>query len=180
MSDPNPQAGTRDAQALAKIVCRLGEDLIRLIAAPKDERLDRELTAKTNLQDLWIFAGELPGLVTWDEASAPDAAPDVDPGLIEVLRSAGDRWGPLGVALAAARLTDVDVLVRQLTEDANPAEEEVPEPTALAGGGENKLIPPTPYDQEHHPEGAKHSFMVRVGHLTKVEQVQPGHRGARQ
>lgn len=123
--DPNPRARTRDAQALAKIVCRLGEDLIRLISAPQNERLDRELTAKTNLHDLAIFAGELPGLVTWDEASAPDAVPDtapnIAPGLIEVLREAGDEWGPLGVALAAARLTNVDVLVSQLAEDSRPA-----------------------------------------------------------
>jgi hypothetical protein len=37
-----------------------------------------------------------------------------DPRLVEILRKAGDEWGPLSVALAAAELTDVDVLVAKL------------------------------------------------------------------
>lgn len=49
------------------------------------------------------------------QAPLPPAAPptldDVDPTLIERLRDLGDRWGPLGVALAAALLTDPGVVV---------------------------------------------------------------------
>jgi hypothetical protein len=37
-----------------------------------------------------------------------------DPKLVEILREAGGEWGPLSVALAAATLTDVDVLVAKL------------------------------------------------------------------
>ena len=35
--------------------------------------------------------------------------------LLAVLRKAGDEWGPMGVALAAAALTDRDALVKRLT-----------------------------------------------------------------
>jgi len=39
---------------------------------------------------------------------------ETDPKLIELLREAGNEWGPMDVALAAARLTNVDVLVAKL------------------------------------------------------------------
>jgi hypothetical protein len=39
---------------------------------------------------------------------------DTDPKLIQELRALGDTYGPLGVALVAAQLTDLDVLVTQL------------------------------------------------------------------
>jgi hypothetical protein len=51
---------------------------------------------------------------------ASPAARDVDPHLVRSLRMLGDRYGPLGVALAAAALTDPAALVRQLT--ATPTE----------------------------------------------------------
>lgn len=35
--------------------------------------------------------------------------------LLEVLRRAGDEWGPLGVALVAARLADPRAVVRELS-----------------------------------------------------------------
>ena len=37
-----------------------------------------------------------------------------DPALLELLRDAGSRWGPLGVALAAASLTDPMVVISRL------------------------------------------------------------------
>lgn len=43
---------------------------------------------------------------------------DTDPELIEVLRDAGDRWGPLGVAVVASALTDPNVLVAHLRSHA--------------------------------------------------------------
>jgi hypothetical protein len=47
---------------------------------------------------------------------------DTDPDLIERLREAGKRWGPLGVARVAANLTDPDVLVQSLRQrDRGPA-----------------------------------------------------------
>jgi len=53
------------------------------------------------------------------ELHVPPAGPlsldNVDPTLIERLRDLGDLWGPLGVALAAAALTDPGVLVSRLT-----------------------------------------------------------------
>jgi hypothetical protein len=39
---------------------------------------------------------------------------EVDPRLVEVLRSAGYEWGPLGVAKVAAQLTDPQVLAAEL------------------------------------------------------------------
>jgi hypothetical protein len=39
---------------------------------------------------------------------------DTDPRLVELLRTAGDEWGALGVAEAAAQLTDTKALVRGL------------------------------------------------------------------
>jgi hypothetical protein len=39
---------------------------------------------------------------------------DTDPNLIQELRALGDTYGPLGVALVAAQLTDEDVLVTQI------------------------------------------------------------------
>lgn len=40
---------------------------------------------------------------------------DVDPRLTDALRALGDEFGPLGVALAAARATDTDVLLDRLS-----------------------------------------------------------------
>lgn len=54
---------------------------------------------------------------------------DVDPDLIDALRGLGNDYGSLGVALAAARLTDTTVLVHQLTNGK-------PEPTELPSPGE--------------------------------------------
>jgi hypothetical protein len=39
---------------------------------------------------------------------------EMDPRLVEVLRSAGNEWGALGVAKAAAELTDPQVLAAEL------------------------------------------------------------------
>jgi hypothetical protein len=46
---------------------------------------------------------------------------ETDARLVELLREAGNEWGPLGVAIAAARLTDVDMLITQLEADHNGA-----------------------------------------------------------
>lgn len=52
---------------------------------------------------------------------------DVDPALVDLLHEAGARWGALGVALAAAQLTDPKVVVGKLTgqfeEDVAPKPE---------------------------------------------------------
>jgi len=42
---------------------------------------------------------------------------DTAPGLIEGLRRLGDDYGPLGVALAAADLTDTRLLIERLTAE---------------------------------------------------------------
>lgn len=61
---------------------------------------------------------------------APDAgAKTTDYALLAALRSLGDQFGPLGVALAAAELTDTAALVRRLTE----ADEESPLPEGIYG-----------------------------------------------
>jgi hypothetical protein len=53
-----------------------------------------------------------------DEEDAPaETDPwvkEIDSRLLGILESAGREWGPLGVALAAASLTDREVLLRQL------------------------------------------------------------------
>lgn len=41
---------------------------------------------------------------------------ETSPALIEALRRLGDEYGPLGVAEAAAQLTDPAVLIRLLTD----------------------------------------------------------------
>lgn len=41
---------------------------------------------------------------------------DTDPDLIDALRQAGAKWGPLGVAITAAHLTDPDVLAQCLRQ----------------------------------------------------------------
>ena len=38
----------------------------------------------------------------------------ISPRLIQILKDAGDEYGPLGVALAAASLTDPQVLIWEL------------------------------------------------------------------
>jgi hypothetical protein len=52
---------------------------------------------------------------------APDPAQTADTRevsgcLMWLLRRAGDEWGPMGVALAAASLTDKDALIARLSE----------------------------------------------------------------
>lgn len=42
---------------------------------------------------------------------------DTAPGLIELLKKAGDEWGPLGVAEVAAQLTDQDTLIKRLQRE---------------------------------------------------------------
>jgi hypothetical protein len=52
--------------------------------------------------------GELIGQITVPER-------EIDARLLWLLRRAGEEWGPLGVALAAARLTDPAAVVSGLT-----------------------------------------------------------------
>ena len=47
---------------------------------------------------------------------------EVDPELLELLHDAGRRWGPLGVAIAAASLTDRDALLAKLVGGATGEE----------------------------------------------------------
>lgn len=42
---------------------------------------------------------------------------ETSPALVEALRRLGDDYGPFGVALAAAQLTDMDFLLRELTRE---------------------------------------------------------------
>ena len=55
------------------------------------------------------------------------AASEVSTELVTVLRDAGDKYGAMGVALAAARMTNVDALVQRLCgpED-SPTEQDEP------------------------------------------------------
>lgn len=53
---------------------------------------------------------------------------DISPRLDEALRQLGDDYGPLGVALAAAHLTDPDVLIAQLAGDGSTSQEPIPAP----------------------------------------------------
>lgn len=54
------------------------------------------------------------------------ARDDLDPRLIAKLRELGDSYGPMGVALAAADLTDVDVLVLLLHQESSDAQPQEP------------------------------------------------------
>lgn len=51
---------------------------------------------------------------------------EMDPALVRLLRVAGDRWGPLGVALAAAQLTDPAAVVAGLTGDGDGDAQPIP------------------------------------------------------
>lgn len=68
---------------------------------------------------------------TWyfvDDRREPDE--DTDPELVDLLADAGNRWGALGVALAAAELTDPEVLIGHLRrEPRDPIEAPEPEST---------------------------------------------------
>ncbi len=59
---------------------------------------------------------------------------DTDPRLIKALRDLGDTYGPLGVALAAADLTDAGVLITILSTEgeADPRPAVPEEPKSLA------------------------------------------------
>lgn len=68
---------------------------------------------------------------------------DRDPKLIEALRELGNRWGPLGVALTAAQLTDPKVLILLLQgENTMP---DVSNPQA-AGESGPEVMAPVPVD----------------------------------
>lgn len=56
---------------------------------------------------------------------------DVDVECVEALREAGGKWGPLGVALVAAHLTDPDVLVARLRENYRPGYRDTLRPPLL-------------------------------------------------
>lgn len=68
---------------------------------------------------------------------------ELDPRLVEQLRRAGDEWGPLGVALAAAQLTDPQALVARLSG-------ERPDPRPAAARAMRDQHGP-----DHHP---RHAF----------------------
>jgi hypothetical protein len=57
---------------------------------------------------------------------------DTDPRLIKALRDLGDSYGPLGVALAAADLTDANVLITILSGEIPLDSPEPVEPPSLA------------------------------------------------
>jgi hypothetical protein len=99
------------ADSLRRCVDSL-DDLIRYCDDPGTEALGAVYEARALL-----------GWTPPKRAATGPALADIAPGLIDLLRDAGDEWGPLGVAVAAARLTDVDVLVRQLTDGKAPATE---------------------------------------------------------
>jgi len=63
---------------------------------------------KTITHEAYDDRGELIGQIT-----VP--VHDTDPTLLWLLRRAGESWGPLGVALVAARMTDPEVLIAHLT-----------------------------------------------------------------
>jgi hypothetical protein len=50
-----------------------------------------------------------------DQSRFDEIARHTSPALLDQLRQLGQHYGPLGVALAAARLTDQDVLVERIT-----------------------------------------------------------------
>lgn len=60
---------------------------------------------------------------------------ETDPRLLEILKTAGDEWGALGVALAAAAFTDPEVLIVRLRAavgtPAEAADASVPDPADL-------------------------------------------------
>lgn len=59
---------------------------------------------------------------------------DVDPALRDLLEHAGDRWGPLGVALTASQMTDLETLQAHLQRayDDTPRAVEPQEDEAVA------------------------------------------------
>ena len=49
------------------------------------------------------------------DAGWVDGPEGIDARLLEILEAAGGEWGPLGVAVAAAKLTDRGALLRRLS-----------------------------------------------------------------
>lgn len=66
------------------------------------------------------------------DSEREDAEDTTDPKLIAALRHLGDDFGPLGVALVAARLTDPRVLVNHLTYPAGQVQQEPEDHDAVA------------------------------------------------
>ncbi|WP_160051270.1 hypothetical protein [Nocardiopsis sp. FR26] len=62
--------------------------------------------------------------------------PDTEPALVDALNALGDTYGPLGVALAAAHLSDPKVVARRLTNPDEPTppplDGDAPAPTTTA------------------------------------------------
>lgn len=77
---------------------------------------------------------------------------NIDPRLVAMLQGMGDKWGPLGVALAAAQLTDPDVVADRLSkpkqtpedvepDEGEPAEDDGPSAAALQSAREAGFDP---------------------------------------
>ena len=81
------------------------------------------------------------------EVAEPEPETD-EPQLLDVLREAGKHYGPLGVALVAARLSDPKAVIAQLQERPGDPEEQIhatlnPEPNLhLNIGGSGYKVPP--------------------------------------
>lgn len=84
-------------------------------------------------------------------ARAAAGVHDADERLVELLRTAGDEWGPLGVALVAAQLTDPAAVVARL---AGPQGEPRPEGGAAADWDARGVHPagmsPHPFRPDTH------------------------------
>lgn len=82
-------------------------------------------------QQAWIQPRDTEAAIKATREQPEDDDRQLDPQLVAVLRDAGDKWGPLGVAEAASGFTDRDTLIRHLlaAQPSTPTEE--PEQPAL-------------------------------------------------
>jgi hypothetical protein len=100
----------------------------------------------------------------------PDLA-DTDEKLLDKLRKAGDRWGRLGVALAAARLSDPLVVAAHLRADPTPTRD-----GAQVHEGEGIAIPETFLPTPDHPAALRVSAPGLVeydGHELRITYDNP-------
>lgn len=93
--------GTTDAMVWAEEWCRIARE----IEAADDGR--------QIIDEGWMVGWFANAIEIGRNAARPE--PDTSPALVEALTKLGDDYGPLGVALAAARLTDPNVLVGRLS-----------------------------------------------------------------
>lgn len=98
----------------ARLVCDAELELMARVRELEEE-LEHARTVGETLAELDLLADDTGA----DGQEGPEYLAHVDDRLLWLLRTAGREWGPLGVALAAARMSDPAVVRRALKATAS-------------------------------------------------------------